>query len=373
MLRLLSAFCAVMCLVGCSSIPNVEYNYYFAKSDTVLSVAQAVTCDASKSNLIIVTTASPAATAYSADIAHGPQRINIRAIEGNFRTFVDSDAQFGFYDDGRLKSINQKTTGQGEAAIKSAVSLATTVAPFLGAGPPAKQTPCEIVDKWGGTGKAPDNSKPASVNLSYSAEFDTTRVLGKSFKLKPTPASQQLYDEFKNSSPPAKLPPIEVSIGHANELGGRATFLPDNYPVDGAYLEDDGYTAYNGYLGDGIVGLKLQRTASVEVNISSAHRLIWKGNVIVPLHRTYTLPIPAAALFGQQTFTLQLSEAGAIQSIDYGKTSGASGALNAAGSIATGTAPESAANKAADIKAQADLIAQTQRLLRCHTHPATCT
>src|SRR5262249_51200750 len=151
-----------------------------------------------------------------------------------------------------------------------------------------------------------------------------------------------------------KLPPISVSIGHAWAVGGRA-----NYLLPAGYSDDD------------VVGLRLQKTANVEIKVLSNHKPIWKGNVVVPLPDTYALPIPRAALFGNQNFSLSLSEAGAIQSVDYGKLSGAAGALNAAQSVAN--APTQAmANQVADVKAQADLIAQTQRLLRCQTHPTTC-
>jgi hypothetical protein len=85
------------------------------------------------------------------------------------------------------------------------------------------------------------------------------------------------------------------------------------------------------------------------------------------------LPIPKAALFGKQTFSLSLSEAGTITAVDYGKQTGAAGALNAAGSIATAVDPETPTAKAADLKAQADIIAQQQRLLRCQRAPASCT
>jgi hypothetical protein len=58
--------------------------------------------------------------------------------------------------------------------------------------------------------------------------------------------------------------------------------------------------------------------------------------------------------------------------VDYGKSNGAAGALNASNAILTAGAPESTASKAADIKAQADLIAQQQRLVRCQAKPESC-
>jgi hypothetical protein len=336
-------------LTGCSSIPDVQYNYYFAKSQTSLSVAQVVSCDSAGMNVIVVTSASAPTMAYSADVAN-VRTVNIRDIEGDFHTFVDSDATFGFYDDGRLKTINQNTVGQGEAVIKSAVSLATTAFPLAAAGRAAAEASpadaCQIISKWGGGG---DNKVP-SVNLSYGTQFDITTVLDKSFPIPPTMASKQLYDLLKVK---AKLPSIEVKIGNAPAIGSRASYRPSP-----------------GFQGS-TVPLALQKTADVEINILSAHKSIWKGTITAPLPDEYILPIPRGALFGKQNFTLSLSEAGAVQSIDYGKLSGASGALNGAQSIA-GAGPQITTNETADVKAKADLIAQTQRLTRCQTNPATC-
>ena len=371
MLKFAKACGPPACLVACSAIPNVQYNYYFAKSQTSLSVAQTITCDPSKQNLIVVTTASPPTTAYSVDVSRGPQIINIRDIEGDFHTFVDSDATFGFYDDGRLKRINQSTTGQGESVIKSAVSLATTALStgLLGLATVKETDVCKVIDDWGGSSDGspappppapppPANTKKqSSVNLSYATQFDITHAIGKAFEIPLANSSKQLHtalaDALHNSGM-KPLPVIQVSVGRAQTLGGRASYL-----------------ASQDFLDQEVVRLRLQRTADIEIKILSGAKTIWKGTVIAPMGGTYSLPIPRAALFGKQNFSLTLSEAGAVQSIDYGKLSGAAGALNAAQSVAMAP-PQITTNEAADVKAKADLIAQTQRLLRCQTHPSTC-
>ncbi len=93
---------------------------------------------------------------------------------------------------------------------------------------------------------------------------------------------------------------------------------------------------------------------------------------MVPSPKTYLLPIPKAALFGKQNFALSLADSGAVTAIEYGKATGAAGPLNVLGAAATAAAPDSTAAKAAEVKAQADLIAQQQRLTRCQAHPAQC-
>jgi hypothetical protein len=352
-------------LSACASIPDVEYSYYMSKMTALATVTQAVGCTPDMQELVIVNTPSLVPT-YSADLARGPHTIRIRAIEGTFGGFADSDASFGFYDDGRLKSINQTTTGQGETIIKSIVSLSTTVAGLAAFARPedVKAAPspspeCNVVKTWA------DQSKPGSpvtVSLNYSAElnFPSVTVPTRPIKIGPTDSSTPLYYALLKAG--SKLPNFTLSIGKPFDAGSRAFNV----------------SAVNGGIGD-YVNLTLQRVATVEINIiadkqntSTGTKAIWKGNVPIPTADTYDLPIPTAALFGTQKFVLNLSEAGVVTAVDYGKSTGAAGAANAAGSIATALTPESATSKVADIKAQADLIAQQQRLNRCQANPTTC-
>jgi hypothetical protein len=119
--------------------------------------------------------------------------------------------------------------------------------------------------------------------------------------------------------------------------------------------------------------LTLQRIANVQVDVLAKGSSIFSTNIALPQSTTYELAIPKAAVFGKQSFSLTLAESGAVTSVDYGKLSGASGALNAATSAVGAAAPESTANKAAEVKSQADLIAQQQRLVRCQAQPDKCT
>jgi hypothetical protein len=53
--------------------------------------------------------------------------------------------------------------------------------------------------------------------------------------------------------------------------------------------------------------------------------------------------------------------------------SGVASALGAATDIASHFEDDTAAETAAGIKAQADIIAQQERLVRCRVNPTTCT
>lgn len=327
-------------LSACASLPEVEYSYYPAKSQALITVTQTLDCTTDKKAVIVVNTPSVTAV-YFADVTKGPYRIKIKDVEGTFSPFTDSDISFSFYDDGRLKSINQSTTGQGETIIKSAVSLASALG---GAAPPPPGqtlTICDKIDNWG-------KGKP--VTLVYSGTIDLATKLGQSVPLAPAVTSRKLFADLKDDP---SVPIMAVQVGAAPPTDNGAKYL-------GAETSAD------------YVPLTLQSTASVVVTVKASGAAIWNAAVPVPLPQTYVLPIPKAALFGKQSFSLALSEAGVITSVEYGKNTGAASVLNAAGAAATAQAPETTAAKAADVKAQADLIAQQQRLARCQANPAQC-
>ena len=87
----------------------------------------------------------------------------------------------------------------------------------------------------------------------------------------------------------------------------------------------------------------------------------------------YDLPIPKAAFFGTQTFSLAVAESGAITQIGYGANSGASQVLGTAENAVNSFAGQTTAERAAEAKAEADLIAQQQRLIRCIADQINCT
>ncbi len=343
--RTLAMGAAAAMLAACSSLPDVQYSYYPAKSLTAVTVTQTVDCTSDGRAVVVVSTPS-ISTAYSADYTKGPYSVRIKAIEGSGGTFADSDIAFTFFDDGRLKSINQSTTGQGETIIKSAVQVVSSLALLGGGAPAAKGAPalpeCKVIQSAGA-------GKP--VTLTYAQTWDVSAMLGKPpQELPPTPSSKQLYDGLKN-----QLPVLAVAFGQPAATQSGARYV---VPAGGASSD--------------LVALTLQNIASIRVDVRGSGATLGGSVVAVPVAGTYDLPIPTAALFGKQNFALTLNEAGAVVSVDYGKTAGAAGALNAINAAATAAAPESTANQAADVKAQADLIAQQQRLIRCQTHPAQC-
>jgi len=340
MLKRMTMMLIIGLVTGCASTPNVMYSYYPSRSASTVMVTETVDCNSAQTGLVL-TYATTLNTLYSADYSKGPYSIEIRKLDG---ALADSDVDFSFFEDGRLKSINQSTTGQGETILKSAIGLATALTP-LGAGPEVKGPipECDIIKTWGG-------GKPVALIFTKSIEYGRDDD-GQPKNLNPAPSSADLYTALNLGN----LPVLQATITPPGNVTNRGSYVS---PSSGSF--------------DNVVLLTLQETENVKVDVTSSGRNIWSGTITIPGNKTYNLPIPKAALFGKQIFALSLSESGAITEIHYGKNTGAAGLLNVATSAATAAAPESTAAKAADIKAKADLIAQQQRLVRCQANPANC-
>ncbi len=325
---------------ACATTPDVSYSYYPVRATGIVSVTQTVDCNSSKTDLVILY--SPAlTTSYAADTAQEPYTLVVSKLDS---PFADTDFGFNLYDDGRLKSINASTTGQGEATAKAAVSLATT-AQALGGGAPAAMpgplTVCAVIAERG---------KGRPLTLTYTKTID--------------------YAHF-SPNVPVNLDPVSASLAAYNALKPGLPLLQVmmNTPVPNR--SGARYAENSGHLGSGYVPLTLQEIDNAQIDVLAQGQPIYSGAVAIPSSRAYELPIPKAMLFGKQGFSLTLSEAGVVTSIDYNKTSGGAGALNVV-SGAAGASQASVAARATETLAQADLIAQQQRLANCQADPSDC-
>lgn len=329
---------------GCATLPDVTYSYYPTKWRTQVMMTQAVGCNASGSRIVVRTLPS-VTTTYSSDIGQDPLKIKIKSIEGWAGPFADSDVTMALTEDGRLKGINQGTTGQGEAIVKAAVTLAAAAAVALEVGLTGVPE-CKTVASWGG-------GKP--VTLTYTATIDSSSI-GTDVPVPPATESEHLHELLKQA-----LPALSVKVSPLTEIKPPASY--DSGAWETAVL------------------LEMQKTAYAVLQFLGAGGkagggLIADARIVFPLACTggdrdcsYKLPIPRAALFGTQKFTLVLADSGAVTSIGYTKGSAAAGVLNAANAV---LATQTPAAKAAELKAEADLIAQQQRLVLCETKPAEC-
>jgi len=101
---------------------------------------------------------------------------------------------------------------------------------------------------------------------------------------------------------------------------------------------------------------------------------VWKGEIAAAQlgkGHEYALPIPRPPLFGKQVFAATVQESGALSSVQYASTTGTGSALDTLGAAVSGVTGAAAA-KAAQLRAESDLIEQQERLVRCRADPASC-
>jgi hypothetical protein len=93
--------------------------------------------------------------------------------------------------------------------------------------------------------------------------------------------------------------------------------------------------------------------------------------MVAQMGRCYEVPIPRAAVFGKQQLGASFHESGAMTMVQYVSSPGAGQVLNVLNS-ALGLSKEIADKQAAELGAEANLIAAQQRLMRCKTDPSKC-
>ncbi len=341
-LKTMAAAPLLMLLGACATTPDVTVGYYLPKAEAKVQVIQSADCDASKSQVFVANTAT-LATAISSDRAAPRRTVSLKALDG---AFANTDAAFKFTEDGRLQSVNASSTGKGEDVVKSTVTLSATLARLTELHVTAPIDPCEVIAKAGG-------NKPVSLTYGLENPIAFVDEFDKSFDFRPDPSSLALHEALK-----ADLPKLTLHVGRLELLEPAAT------------------SAAPAGRSEAMVPLTLNRTATARLTVTATLHgqttTVLTASPVFPVKATYDLPIPKAALFGKQTFSLTLGDTGAITSVGYGKETGVASALNAANTVAAAGEGETAAQRAADLKAQIDLIAQQQKLVRCTANPAAC-
>jgi hypothetical protein len=255
----------VAVLYGCASTPNVTYTYYPARANSIVTVVQTIDCTSDQTQVVTLETAT-VNTVYFADYSKDPYTFPIKKVDG---FFADSDVGLTFTDDGRLKSINQSSTGQCETIIKSAITLATAAAALGGAAaaPVAPLPQCQFLHNLGG-------GKP--VTVSYSRTIDhRTDDTGARLALNPTSDSGRLYRALQ-SGLGRLMPILQVRVTKPANADDRA-----NYDEQSAAWSDS-------------VPLTLQRTSNVTIDILYTGAKISTNSAVVPDANTFTLPIPSS-------------------------------------------------------------------------------
>jgi len=333
----LMAALAVSAFTGCGSIPDATIPYNLAKTEVSFKITRTVTCDSADHP--IVSTAVVPTVAHSAGAA--ASAIELKKLRG---TFSDSDVKFDFYDDGRLKGVNASSTGQGDTVLKAVTTLAGTIAAFaLDGHAKTFAEQCGFIRKEGG-------GKPLTVTYTGPVEI----------KLKDV---QTIPPDFGSELYASKLAPAIGTVCAVVE-----GISPPPIPVQYRPSADD-------------VVLWAQQPGRATIIVSSAAN----GGLCVPSDPfwhdqltvaqagvVYPIPLPSPKLFGKEAFGIAFADSGALTSVQFTSTNGSAQALGGLNSLLTAAQGESTASKAADLKAQADLIAQQQRLTACLADPKSC-
>lgn len=341
MRKLVIVAAAVTSLIGCSHIPNkMEAGYYLPKSDIRIKAIRTVACDANN-NPIVATSVTPLVV-HSADPAQH-RTLSLDRFQG---ALSDADVKVDYFEDGRLKGINASTTGKGETILKTTTSLAQTLA-LMGIERPDTQKAvfdreCQFIKSAAG------GDKPLSLTYEDGIDIGT----GSAQEIRPEGGS--LYY-------------------HANLIRALGVMLASVTGIQRPDYDQIGITPKDSE--SGIPGIKARQPGSVSLSVSASNNPIplWEGKVpVAQVGREYTIPIPKAAVFGKQSFVVSFGESGALNNIQYVSNTGTGEALNAVSFIQAALQGDSTETKVKNVKAEADLIYQQQRLVQCKADPTTC-
>ena len=321
--------------VGCAHTPDVTMKYYLSASKVTFKVTRTLACDAVNGKIVSTADAVPTIQAY-ADRSKPAAEVRIAPLQG---WFANSDIKFEFYDDGRLKGINATSTGQGETILKTAIAIAT-MPRILGSSPKANE--CAEVLRVG---------KQSPISLVYVGDVDVESAAVQSIQ------PDTLSRAYLQLLPPNIVAPICAVVKEVD---------PAAIPAS--------YTAREG---DVLVPMRQPGLVRIRVAASfdpacDGGDPIWDGKVLAGQRGTpYSLPIPRAAMFGKQTFVLAVDPSGAATQIQYATETGVGQALNVLSTGLTELQNEDS-KRAAAARAEADLIAAQQRLVRCRADPKSC-
>jgi hypothetical protein len=347
---------AAFVLPGCASIPDVAVRYYFPKAETKVQITQLIRCAGAtadtKNTPVFTTSVLLSPVTYSSDRDMPP---GIVAFAGVNKGYSDLDLSLSFTDDGRLTGINTTAAGQGSALIKVGIAVATALVPLRSAW--ATQTPraldpatlCQNLVKFG--------DKEGNVTLTYVAPL----------VLKSTADAVEIVPDSNSTDLFHKL------FGSDSGIGFAARITVDTSSDNSVQIGTDRFTAGLYMLQLNKVGLATITISGPDATLRSLESIFVATDIPVPLAEHYPLPIPASPFFGTSGFALTLSPAGAITKLQYSKKSAATDLADSAGGIAKVVEPPNATNQAADVKGQADLIVQQQRLIKCKQDPVQCT
>lgn len=365
-----ASLCALM-TGACASTPDVIARHYLPQGSLALRAVRTVGCSTQKDKkkrLHLATTVTSTAS-YS----RNPDDWDTVTLSRLSEVGSNTDITFTYYDDGRLKGINATTEGVGEQIIASAIKIAAMVVGLPGPGLAADETrACALIAEQT-TDKA-----PVTVTYGLSERFlkDTyAGGKGRDVVMMPEPGDPS----FTRILVP-ELPLLCAAFGPPQHIA------PVMAPATAAATEDATHVRLRQPAHVAVVVTQESEADFATRRRAMADRhdgqnpcggnaeVVWRGSMEVPqLGDSYEIPLPEAVLFGKNTFQLALAESGAITSIGYGTGSGGPSLLNSVSTAVGALQPDTDAEKAAATQAEANLIYQQQRLVRCQMDASTCT
>jgi hypothetical protein len=345
----------VLLLSGCGSLPDVKVRYYLPKSTVLVTVNHTAMCvknDGEEWDSFVYSDIA-FETEYSADNSAPMHTVNLANLDA---WHGKSDITFSLTEDGRLKEVNGENTGQLESYLKAAATSITSILSDdeVNISKPA----CEVLDEHNRAkdGK-PTGSRVLSIKLVGRADFNS--------------------DDFKNKKVKIIIAnPANISKPEYNamaEIFGK-TFVEVSEPIDSKEANSDEMIGFDEENFNGET-LKFLRPAlsTVTTKIKGGKNPLERSqNVPVPQAGTpYFLPLQKPPLFGTNSIKVSVSPAGMITILKYGSDASTAAGLNTLNEAYSSLAVDSA-EKAAALKAEADLIVQRERLLACKLVPSEC-
>lgn len=346
------ALSVVILVGGCARTPDVSVRYFQPKTSIGFTVVRTVACTADD-KLVIENGVSPTVSTSADREAMGS--VDLSKLDG---FLASSEISFTLRSDGRLQGTTVKTIGKAGEIGKAVLKLAATVGSFSN----TNKFPlvCAYIREEA------VKAKSVGVTLKYSGSVDATALTGTKDREPSLPAGFELQpDAATDDHLAAASGQLRLAVGEVQ--GKVAKFGSSKPPV---MMNSDNPA-------DTEIVMRSILDAAIEVRLGVGARGVrqydWESTVpVLSARHTYSIPIPQAALFGQQKFELAIDDSGMVTKIAYDKTNGATDAIGLGQAIVDELKPDSAKDRAAALNAEADLIKAQQRLIKCKLDPTTC-
>lgn len=345
-MRPVSFALAASLVSGCAATPRLLLTYPLTRTNAEVTLTRTLKCD--KAHMPVITSSANVKAVNGADPAKKGQ-LNTSPLDSQL---ADTGLDLQYWDDGRLKSVNGESTGQGESILKSVISLAGGLVRAMDVGPGARNVRAQP-DIAAACRRLAAQMGDQALIINYSGVVDFSEA---SVTLDPEP--DQEINARRYAILLGQACAVTSSLGPPLEpvhpiAAGRAAWLDARQP--------------------GLVRLQVVTVpsdADCPADVSTAP--IWEGTVLVGQSGTdYRIPIPAARPFGKQSFQVEFGDSGNLTHLKYGKETGAGQAVNVAQALANQGAPGDA-DEAKRLNDRADRIKAQQRLADCEADHSKC-